>query len=223
MIEQYSMQWYKERLGYFTGSQIYNLMVSGRKKDEMFGKTAISYIYKVASERALPDKILNDEYSFDIYNQLVNATSKTMEWGHDNEELAAKKFSDYTGIRIEKCGSYRHPTIPYLSASPDRIFRTKSGGIGIVEIKCPLPSTFIQYRAEIKDSETLKAVKPEYWWQIQTEMMCSGARTAFFVAFCPFNKSYLHVVKIEADEAAFKVIEERVRAAEAIVEDILTC
>ena len=48
MVEQGTAEWFKLRLGNFTGSRIGDLM-SGGKKGDMFGKTALAYIYEVAS------------------------------------------------------------------------------------------------------------------------------------------------------------------------------
>lgn len=61
MIEQRTKEWKIQRLGYFTGSRIADLMVSGRGKGELFGKTAMSYIYSVASERNLRDAVMSDD------------------------------------------------------------------------------------------------------------------------------------------------------------------
>ena len=39
---QHSLDWYRARLGKFTGSQVGRLMKSGRGKDEYFGKDALA-------------------------------------------------------------------------------------------------------------------------------------------------------------------------------------
>lgn len=61
MIEQGSKDWLVARLGNFTGSRIGDLMTSGKKKGELFGKTALSYIYEVAAERNLLPKYIKDD------------------------------------------------------------------------------------------------------------------------------------------------------------------
>ena len=48
-IKQRDIEWYRSRLGHFTGSRISDLLKSGRKKEQAFGDTALSYIYKVAA------------------------------------------------------------------------------------------------------------------------------------------------------------------------------
>ncbi len=48
--EQRSEEWYAQRLGKFTASRFGDLMTNGRKKDEVLGATAVSYIYEKAAE-----------------------------------------------------------------------------------------------------------------------------------------------------------------------------
>ena len=218
MTEQNTLDWHRQRLGYFTGSRIADLMVSGRKKDELFGKTAMTYIYEVAGERMMKPSFVADDEKFAEYLQLVHPTSKTMEWGHDAEDVAVEVMEAKTDIITERVGSTIHPTIPYFSASPDRLFTASDGTLGVLEVKCPMPKAFMQYRAEIVDATTLKAVRPEYYWQVMAEMMCTGRECAYFVAFCPFIKGgTLHAVLIHADQDAFGIIEERVTAANEII------
>jgi hypothetical protein len=48
--QQRSEEWHAQRLGKFTASRFGDLMTNGRKKDEVLGQTAISYIYEKAAE-----------------------------------------------------------------------------------------------------------------------------------------------------------------------------
>ena len=92
MTEQNSTQWMKDRLGCFNGSAIGDLMSSGRKKDELFGQTALSYIYSIASERQLLPVYLTDDYLWEIYQSQVSFTNKYMEYGHEQEPLAIEEY-----------------------------------------------------------------------------------------------------------------------------------
>lgn len=219
MIEQGSKEWFISRLGKITGSRIGDLMTSGRK-GEMFGKTALSYIYEVCAERDLLQKYIDDDYLFEIYQQQVSISNKFIEFGHDNEDFAAERYQLVTGCELEECESIQHPTIPFFSASPDRI-AIKDGLRKVVEIKVPLPKTFMEYMAEVKDNETLKAVNPKYFYQVQAEMACTGLDKADFVVFCPFLKHNIHVVEITRDEAVIAEFEKRIMAANEIINQIL--
>lgn len=219
MIEQGSKEWKLSRLGNFTGSRIGDLMTSG-KEGEMFGKTAFSYLYEVAAERNLLPKYIEDDYYFEIYQQQVSFSNKYTDWGHEVEDFAAERYQLVTGCELEECESIPHLTIPYFSASPDRI-AIKDGLRKVVEIKAPLPKTFMEYMAEVKDNETLKAVNPKYFYQVQAEMSCTGLDKADFVVFCPFLKHNIHIVEITRDEAVIAEFEKRITAANEIINQIL--
>lgn len=219
MIEQGSKEWLVSRLGFFTGSRIGDLMTSG-KKGELFGKTALSYIYEVCAERDLLQSYIDDDYLFEIYQQQVSINNKFIEFGHNNEDFAAERYQLVTGCELEECESIQHPAIPYFSASPDRI-AIKGGMKKVVEIKCPLPKTFMEYMAEVKDNDTLKAVNPKYFHQIQAEMACTGLDRADFVAFCPFLKHNMHIVEITRDDNVISEFEKRITEANKIINQIL--
>lgn len=219
MIEQGSKEWLVSRLGFFTGSRIGDLMTSG-KKGELFGKTALSYIYEVCAERDLLQSYIDDDYLFEIYQQQVSINNKFIEFGHNNEYFAAERYQLVTGCELEECESIQHPAIPYFSASPDRI-AIKGGMKKVVEIKCPLPKTFMEYMAEVKDNDTLKAVNPKYFHQIQAEMACTGLDRADFVAFCPFLKHNMHIVEITRDDNVISEFEKRITEANKIINQIL--
>lgn len=219
MIKQGSPEWFKSRLGNFTGSRIGDLMTSG-KKGVLFGKTALSYIYEVAAERNLIPAYLEDDYLFGIYTSQVSVSNKYTEWGSENEGFAAERYQVLTGCELEECESVNHPTIHYFSASPDRI-STKDGIRKVVEIKSPLPKTFMLYKAEVNSNETLKLVNPTYFYQVQAEMSCTNLDEADFIVFCPFLKHNMHIVRITRDDEVIKEFEERINTANDIIENLL--
>lgn len=219
MIEQGSKEWLVSRLGKITGSRIGDLMTSG-KKGELFGKTALSYIYEVCAERDLLQSYIDDDYLFEIYQQQVSINNKFIEFGHDNEDFAAERYQLVTGCELEECESIQHPTIPYFSASPDRI-AIKGILKKVVEIKCPTPKKFMEYMAEVNDNDTLKSVNPLYFHQVQAEMACTGLDRADFVAFCPFLKHNIHIVEITRDDNVISEFEKRITEANKIINQIL--
>lgn len=219
-IQQNTAEWLKARLGNFTASAVHRLMARGRGKDETFGKTAMDYIYEVAAERDLLPAYLDDDILFDIYTRQTAVTGKAIEWGHENEPLAAERYALATGLDVTECGIFAHPEVERFSASPDRIATEPwSGRQHVVEIKCPSPKRFMEYRSAIRDAESLKAVCPEYYWQIQAELACTGLGTASFVAFCPFLRHNLHTVRVDADGADTALMLERVRAANRYIDE----
>lgn len=220
MIEQNTTQWMKDRCGCWNASAIGDLMSSGRKKDDLFGQTALSYIYAVASERDLINAYKEDDYLWEVYQSQVSFSNKYTDWGHEQEPLAAEEYEKVTGRLCEETGRILHPTIPNYAASPDR-FSYDGAEKMVVEIKSPTPKTYMKYRNEIKDNETLKAVEPKYYYQIQSQLHCTGLKSADLVCFCPFLKHPIHIVRITADKEVLKEIEFRISEAEKIIESIL--
>lgn len=216
-MEQNTNEWLKARLGNFTASAIHQLMCGG-KGGERFGKTALSYIYQVTAERDILPAYLSDDILFEVYLQQTTVTSKAMDWGHDNEPLAAERYALRTGYDVAEVGIFFHPEVPHFSASPDRIATDLlTGTQRVVEIKCPSPKKFMEYRSTIHDAESLRAVCPEYYWQIQAELACTGLREAHFVAFCPFLQHNIHIVPIPICDTDVALMVERVREANKLI------
>ena len=114
---QHSIEWFRKRLGNFTGSQIGLLMKKGRS--DYFSDTAKTYIYQVASERDMNPEIINDDVEFEKYLHQVCVNTKAMQWGTDQEENARELYERLTGRHIVETGSCKHPAIEHFASSPD--------------------------------------------------------------------------------------------------------
>ena len=220
-VEQRSLDWHRLRIGSFTGSKIGDLMKSGRKKEQIFGDTAMSYIFKVAAERMLNPVFVNDDELFGQYIEQQQIYSKAIIWGQEQEDnakdLLMRKNPEWELSDVSSC---KHDTIPHFAASPDAIIYDRKK-LMIAEIKCPNPNTYVRYLVEINDAESLKKVQPDYFYQMQAEMACTNAESGIFVAYCPWLLKPIHIVPIERDEEAIKAIEERVVKANEIVGQII--
>ena len=213
---QRSIDWFRARLGHFTGSNIVKLMGGGRKKDDIFSATAISYLYQVASERMLADGVVNDDDALCEYIEQVSHTNRAMQFGIDNEDKARTLYELLTGNRVTELSSVEHEKVENYAASPDGVVEKSDI---CVEIKCPKPETAVRYMANISDGETLKEVMPDYYWQVQAEMDCTGASGCDFVVYCPFLQSQLHIVRIERNDEAILQIHERISLAEKYISE----
>lgn len=222
--EQRSLDWYRARLGCITGSRVADIMKGGRRKEDVFSQTAKAYLYQLAGERLLNETFVNDDDVFGDYVRQTSATTKAMQWGIDHEDAAKQLYMQIYMPEKElwETGSCAHPTIEHFAASPDGIVRDFNGcgGIGVLEVKCPTVGTFMQYFAEIRDAATLKAVKPEYYWQMQAEMDCVDACGGVFIAYCPWLTRPLHTAHIVRVEADIESMEQRVRLANEFIENI---
>lgn len=220
---QRSAQWFKDRLGCITGSKVSVLIANGRKKDDLFSATGKSYLYQLAAERQFNPDFLNDDDVFADYIQQVDITTKAMQWGIDNEDSARNLFEKITGKEVIEVSTCPHDTIKNFAASPDGMIRNidGEGHMGVLEIKCPNLGTYAQYKAEVHGAEDLKRVKPEYYWQMQAEMDCTGAICGEFVAYCPWLSDPIHIVHIARMDDDIKLMEEKVVAANEFIDNII--
>lgn len=219
--QQRTFEWRRDRLGNFTGSQVGDLMVSGRKKEEVFGGTAMNYIMEVAAERGLlPDVTQN----YDIFQEYDNicgvGQTRAMRWGTEQEAVAKEILEhQYPEWTIQEIGFTLHKTVAHFGASPDGLILLPNGKRKVLEVKCPIPTTFLKYKTEIKDGETLKMVNSLYYWQIQAEMAVTGCTEALFYVYCPFMKVPIHAVGIEQNEADIAALIERVELANKYIKE----
>lgn len=221
MEAQHTLEWYRKRLGKITGSRVGDLMKSSRKKDEMFGDTAKSYIYQLAAERDMNPAIVKDDELFEMYLQQVGFSSKAVEWGNLQEENARKLYIEKTGRNMVETGLCIHPSIPNFGSSPDGYFYGDDGEKGTLEIKCPNQNTFMKYKVEVTGNAGLLLAKPEYFFQCQSHMMVTGAQWCDFVVYCPFQKNPIHKARILPDYSCFDMIEKRIRIANDTINELI--
>lgn len=206
---QHSLDWYRVRLGRFTGSQVGRLMKSGRGKNDIFSKDALAYINEVVAERMLNPSVVMVDELFEEYLLQVTASSKALAWGNDQEMNARGLYASITNRKVTSCGAIQFSD--YFADSPDGLCIEDNGAI---EIKCPQNKTHTDYLASVHDAESLKAIKPEYYWQCMAHITVSGADWCDWMSYCPFSKKPLHVVRIERDSSAIATLLDRLELAE---------
>ena len=215
-MEQRSFEWHTARLGFFTGSEVGKLMVTSRKRGEIFGETAKSYIMKKLAERHLIEEVRLDEEVFNEYQYINSVSSKSMQFGTCNEPVARKLIMKELGTTFEEVGSIPHPEIPWFSSSPDGVTPDRTM---CLEIKCPNIDTFIEYKCHVRDGEQLKTENSIYYWQAQSHMAVTGAQVCVFVVFNPFMKKPLHHFIVERNEDDIKALIDRIDSANLLITD----
>jgi hypothetical protein len=196
-IMQGTEAWRKLRAGKFTGSEIHKLM--GAKG---FGQTGESYIYEVAASQETG--LLNDEFS-----------SYATERGKEYEEVARNTFAFKYSVEVEQAGAFLSDDFEDVMVSPDGFFRVENKGYYGLEIKCPLlQGLHLKYRG-IKNAHDLKAIKPEYYWQVQMLIWVSEFDACYFTSFHPNFPAdkLLHVAKIEPVENDINLLKKRLLEA----------
>jgi len=188
-MEQRSNEWYKERLGKFTASEIYKLM--GQKG---LGKTGESYCFEKACEIV---------YGIDEENNLETFDMKR---GILLEPLAFRKFKELKYdeyIDVLECGFFNF--CENSGASPDGLV----GSNGILEIKCPQSTKFFGI---VKDG--IDAIDDKYIFQMQMQMLATKRDEAYFFNYIVFNsKEMYHEIVIKRDEKIIDTMKERIEQA----------
>lgn len=194
------------------------LMKSGRNR--LFTDTGMNYLYQLAAERALNPVIVEDDELFEGYLRQTNINTAAMRFGTEQEGNARELYNRVTGLKPVEVGSIKHKEIAHFASSPDGYYYDDVRAEGkCIEIKCPNPATYMKYRSEIKDAGGLLRVMPKYYYQCMAHMMCTGATTTDFVAYCPFVVRPIHIVTINANADIFDQMESRIKSANKIIEE----
>ena len=116
--------WYQDRLGKVTASNVYKVLSKG--------ETRKTYMYELLAER------LNGKQD--------SFTNEHMLRGIELEPEAKAAYSIETGVFIDDIGFVDHPSIVNFGASPDGLV----GNDGLIETKCPKLTTHLKTIADEK-------------------------------------------------------------------------
>ena len=108
--------------GKISGSRFKAMMTSGRKKDEVFGATALTLAKRIAFERL--DLILEED----------NFVNSAMQWGIDHEDEAIATFEQQEFVIVHSQQVWQqHPEYENVGVTPDGLV----GEDAVLEVKCP--------------------------------------------------------------------------------------
>lgn len=163
-------------------------------------KSAETYIYKKLAEEITGGTCLD-----------YNLQTKEMKWGHEYEPAARELYEQRTGQTVTLCGFIEWSDI--FGGSPDGLVGDEGG----IEIKCPYNSaTHAQYLL-LETPEDLQRLKPEYYTQIQGNMMVCDRKWFDFVSYDPRvqNKSLsLKILRIPRDDEYIEEIKKALERAD---------
>lgn len=220
-IEQRSLDWHRSRLGNITGSKVSDLIKTGRAKGEAFSTAGETYMLQLAAERMMDPLLVADDEYFAQYVDEQSVSSKAMRIGTEREDEAKAVFEKEAGVQIDEVSSCTHDTIEHFAASPDGLIYYDMRPVACVEIKSPKQEAFARYASQVHDGESLKAVKPEYYWQTQAEMECTGVDICYFIAYNPWEKPSLHVAEIRKSEEDCAIMRAKVTLANERIENLV--
>ncbi len=161
MIEQRSPEWFKQRAGRITGSQVGAILGMNPYK-----KPAEVMRDMVREFHGLPNEFKGNVAT---------------EWGTACEQSATQQFEMFhSEVPVEETGFHIHPEHEWLGASPDGLL----GDNGLIEIKCP-------YGQRDKEKPTFKTLEEQahYKAQVQIELFCTGRDFCEFYQWAPNGDS----------------------------------
>ncbi len=201
--EQQSAGWLKERVGCLTASRMADAMsfLKGGKES--------------ASRRGYKIELCAERMTDMAVSRYV---TDAMQWGIEQEAVARARYEEITGNLVQPCGFAIHGDIPLFGASPDGLV----GEDGLVEIKCPTTSTFVEWCAGGE-------VPSQHLPQMLAQLAVTGRKWVDFFAFDPRIKvrecqSFLRRFEpqegdiVAVEDAARKFLEETDALFFAIVE-----
>jgi len=190
-VQQNSQEWFDLRAGKITSSNFGTVCANMGKG---FGDPAKRYAMKLAIER-ITGMPLDEGYS-NVY----------MDRGHELEPMARHLYEEETFETVNNGGFFSNGNI---GCSPDGMVRD-----GMIEIKSVVYNT--QFERLIKGGYDTK-----YKWQIEGNMLITGAAWCDFVSYCPElpENKQLYVYRVEPDPDRIKALLERLEEFEQLIND----
>jgi putative phage-type endonuclease len=176
--EQRSPEWSAARCGRLTASRAADMLSKTAKGEWAAGR-------KILRTQLLLERVTGKSQDSGGYQ------SQAMKDGADREPDSLLMYEAITGTIITRTGFISHDVL-MVGASLDGMI---SDFEGLVEAKCPIPATHLEYLKSGK-------VPGEYLKQIRHQLWVTGAQWCDFMSFCPSFPEHLQVklVRVYRDE-----------------------
>jgi hypothetical protein len=186
---QGSPEWLAARAGYVTGSRAHDVIAV--RKDGKTSAARQDYIVQLVAERLTGQP------------QETGVVTPWMARGTELEPEARLRMEALIDEPIYECGFIQRRLVggaewAYLGCSVDGFF---GGGPqhGIVELKCPKPTTHLR---------TWKAggIPEDYWPQVLHNLLVTHADVCWWGSYCPQMPAALqfYAVRVDADDPAVR-------------------
>ena len=143
--------------------------------------------------------------------------TKALRWGETYEADARLAYEAVTGNSVDLCGFIEWSKI--FGGSPDGLV----GDDGIIEIKCPYSTANHVKYLLLENQYELNGLKPEYYTQIQGNLLVTGRKWCDFISYdprCVRAEFALKILRVDRDEEFIKRIKDALDKAERIKEQI---
>jgi len=237
--DQKSEDWHNSRLGRFTSSEIYKLMspamrdmteeeLANRPKKGTGSRTTTIEEPSLLSAGAITYvRVQVAETLTGIHEEIYSAA---LDWGKTYEPEAREALGEYLKtispeMEIKENGFVEFSTIAGGSTDGD-VFENDQM-VAITEIKCPYNSAnhvnnLVLVTAD-NATEKLKEIHPEYYWQMQSNMLWNKVQQGYFASYDPRfpDGTKLLVVLIEANPDDQERILIKIESAEILKQETL--
>lgn len=208
------------RLGCFTASQIGNLMKSGRAKGQLFGDTAMTYIYSKIAEYITGEPA-------------PSASAVSMDFGKAYEKDAAMWLQQSIPFTYHGAENFIYLEYnQFAGGSPDGLSED-----AVIELKVPyVPGNHVKTLIAatmntMEHNAWLSNQHPDYYAQLQFNMLCADkhfgtiTRKGIYATYDPRTINPEHrmaILYIERDEMFLDELKMRIEKATEIVTNELT-
>lgn len=201
LIEQRTDAWFELRKGKITSSEIHKIMGTG-KGSEVLTDTAKTYLLSKVIEH------------FDGFAE--RAVGSALDWGTEMEPAAIEFYEKKFNVVVDKASFV--PFNNVYGGSPDGLV----GKEGIIEVKCPFTSVNHFKHGLIDSDAAFKKVKPEYYYQCISNMICTNTTWCDFVSFDPRVKSefVMFNYRLHLTEEEKAAMLDKVAVASAYMEEL---
>lgn len=182
--------WLQQRRGKITGSNFGDLIGTGRGKDEVFTQTGLTYLRRVAAER---------------FGSYYVTSSKSMEWGTENEAEAIGEYSRSYGVTVNAEPFQFFEYTSAVGCTPDGIVAED----GCIEVKCPWdPAVHV-------NTLLTRKVPKDYEWQVIGHLLCTRRQWCDFISFDPrmVRPQRLCVIRVHRDASLLAFLHDRISMA----------
>lgn len=218
-------EWQKARIGKFSASEVWKLFVDPKTKDAKekgwWSETALTYIMEKAVEQITG------------FRREIKAAA--LEHGNVNEAEAFEMFNKVCKLNFHPSAATFFPYKEIGGASPDGIQFANGSDLdidGVCDIKCPYdPVSFFDQKMMLEncDDQKFQGVPRNYYYQLQKQMLATGASFGYLVRYLTSSvtdefgnkfefdlplKHRLFYKLIKREESAIEQLIERMNAAE---------
>jgi putative phage-type endonuclease len=182
-VEQGSDEWKALRAGRVTASKVADAISKLKNGGES------------ATRRELRIKLVTEALTGEPADDIFETAA--IRWGRENEAYARMYYEELRQVQVRQIAFAHHPTLKRAGASPDGLVGTD----GLLEIKCPMSHTHLNY---ILAGVVPEDYKPQMLWQME----CTGRNWCDLMSFDPRMPKGLRVFirRFQKDQVALASI-----------------